>query len=220
MPRRPEKLDFFEALARTAVAVDDDLAGRRAEQARRAQSLDAANPAITAEDRRAIIRDTLQPTQALRAVQAWSGSVVCPVAGAAPPPSFIVLVGERGRGKTVACAYVAANELSRFITGPELSRLHVQAKFDKRSADLLTETHLAGLLILDDLCRDQHPPKGEEDAMYDLVHARQRRGYHTLITTNLGMDGLRKRLGDFVADRLTHAGLIVKLVGDNLRRVG
>ncbi len=218
MPSRPEKLDFFLELARTAVAVDDDAGEQRALRERRAACLDATRCAITPEDRLDIIRDALRPTQALRTTQAWTASVVRPRPGAPPPEAFLVLIGERGRGKTVACAYVAANELCRFITGPELSLLHVRARFDKRAAEELLQVHAAGLLILDDLCRDNCPPKEEADAMYNLLQARTTRGYHTLVTTNLGLSGLRERLGDYVADRFEHAGLIVKLTGPNLRR--
>ncbi len=221
MPRRPEKLDFFLALANTGTAADDDLGERRAQQERRRQGLDYAKPCITAEDTRAIIRGELKPTTALRTTQSWIESVVRPAPGAPPPPAFLVLVGDQGRGKTVACAWVAANELCRFVTGPELTQLHVQEKYgDRRASEALLQVRAAGLLILDDLCRENHPPREEADAMFNLAHARQKQGYHTLVTTNHGLDVLRDRLGVFVSERLTNAGLIVKLVGDNLRRVG
>ncbi len=219
MPGRPEKLDFFLALAETAVAVDDDVAARRRAQERRRAALDHAKPCITAEDHEAVVRGALKPTMALRTAQAWASRVVRPAAGSPPAAQFLVLIGDRGLGKTVAAAAVIAEELARFTTGPDLSSLQVQAaRGDRRAAEEIVQIHAAGLLVVDDLCRDTCPPKEEYDAVFKLVHARQRPGYHTLVTTNFGMADLRRRLGDFVADRLENAGLIVQLTGPNLRR--
>ncbi len=219
MPKRPEKLDFFLALAETGVAVDDDVEARRRVQERRRAALNHARPCITELDYADVVRGTLKLTPALRAAKTWARCVVRPEADAAPAAQFLVLIGDGGLGKTVAAAAVIADELARFTTGPDLSSLQVQAaRGDRRAAEEIVQIHAAGLLVLDDLCRDTCPPKEEHDAVFNLVHARQRPGYHTLITTNFGMGDLRRRLGDFVADRLENAGLVVKLTGPNLRR--
>lgn len=221
----PERFDGaalrarFLELARTAPSVDDEVSERRAVQEWRLKRIKESGCCITEEDRRNIVRDTLKPTAALSVVRKWSDAIMRPQASETPPTAFLVLIGERGRGKTVAGAWAVANHvIGAYVSGPELTELQVRAKFDSRAAETLVQLRAAGLLVLDDLCRDQHPAKEEQDAVFKLLHPRQRAGYHTIVTTNYDLDVLRERLGDYVGDRLEHAGLHVRLTGPNLRR--
>src|SRR6188472_570212 len=103
------KLDYF--------LPKEQVERRQAREARR-DRLERAQPAVTDDDLAQLIAGRLRlDTHALRVTQHWLELAFGEDARQrAAAPRYMVLSGERGRGKTVAAAWVIANEVSRYIT--------------------------------------------------------------------------------------------------------
>jgi DNA replication protein DnaC len=217
----PRRFDF------TALA-NDEKAWRSAEDVKAAQELTARDMreqcllddrcgirgAITAEDRATIIADNgLQNTHALRAVQRWfnirSGSVQRPV-------SALALLGETGRGKTFAVAWLLARVGGMYITAEAMRRLFVSTHYrDSRRFDELLEQRC---LVIDDVGTELDALTAQA-AMFEAVNRRvgNSRAW-TGLTGNITAAEFKDRYGERTVRRIEHQGAIVEVSGDDMRR--
>jgi DNA replication protein DnaC len=178
-----------------------------------------AKTAITAEDFQAIVRDQLADTMALATVQRW---IACAFRGARarngkPVPRFLMLQGERGRGKTVAAAWAIANETGYYITAGEFRR--ARYSYAPLDVEKRTRAQIAKLLVLDDLGYESTMGERDQEWLFELVNDRQGPGVYTIITTNADTEAwFPGRYGDRAYERIAHQGGIVPVVGPNLRK--
>lgn len=155
---------------------------------------------------------------------------------AAPTASqgrFMVLLGRRGTGKTVAAAFVAREILRRrrrdwatgempmhlpveFVLASTFARISGYSAEDKGWFTRLCEV---SLLVLDDLGAEHLGPYGA--AMLDECLTRRHGSrLRTAITTNLSKDAFKARVGERLFDRISTSGMSAVSVGDSLRRKG
>lgn len=147
----------------------------------------------------------LVETDATRTADAWNHQ----------KNPVLVLSGDKGIGKTVACARLALRDESaaafRFVRAATLVRAG-------RFGELLANTIAAPALVLDDLGGEYNDPKGsfvaDLDELVDTFYADRRR---LVITTNLGGVELASRYGERVVDRLTECAEWITLRGESLR---
>lgn len=189
---------------------------REAAQDKRARNLVRVKPAITVEDVDAIVRDTLAEHPALRTVRLWYEIA----RGARPSRDgramrFLVLLGQTGRGKTVAACTVLADRGGYYISAPELHRLSTMRGPAPRNR--IEEFHLGGTVVLDDL-GTENADASMEAVVWDLVNARQTAGKMTILTGNMTRAQFAERYGERAARRIEHQGVIVEIQGDDLRR--
>jgi DNA replication protein DnaC len=194
----------------TREEVDRDVA-RNARQER----LDRVRPPVTSDDARAIVDCRLQVTPALRAAQSFLRDAFGEGSGAGDRRRFIVLLGEPGRGKTVAGAWALAEYGGYYVSAPELRRLSTSKMWQDQ--DRFESLKRAKLVVLDDIGAEIVDGSNEE-AVFDLVNARQVDRAVTIITGNLTRAQMVERYGKRVVDRIVHQGIIVELRGGNLRR--
>lgn len=160
-------------------------------------------------------------TEAVRAVQTWfSGS-----------KTFLVLGGGVGVGKTVGAALAVSLarrgrelEPGLWLRGePALFRKARDiATLSQFNADAWAELYDAPLLAIDDLGAEALDEKGWAlSALLGLLDRRYDAAAKTVITTNLGVDGVRARYGQDggrLFDRLREAGEWVEIGGESMRK--
>jgi DNA replication protein DnaC len=198
-------------LARCLAAVSDDevLAyerererDRRMERMRDANVLDVLPPAMVA----LVATDRLEPSTALDIVRRWTA-----YQATRGDKCVLALLGDMGRGKTVAAAWLLAAEGGLYVEAEELSRLHAAKWGDERVRyERLTR---AGVLVVDEL--------GTEDdargAMRDVINRRQGRRL-TLLLGNLSKPDLKARLDPRTWDRLRTCAVVTEVQGESMRR--
>lgn len=175
----------------------------------RVARLDAMRAGIPQRDYWAIARGTLDTTEAVGLANDWATGVSIGQA-----PTFLVLNGDQGRGKTVAAVNVIANHGGKWITWHELRRLHRSNNY--RDQDEFRQLYTTRIVVLDDFGRGS-ARNDDEDVAFEFVHGRQAKGLYTLITTNFSEEEIQARFNVYVKDRLTHTGMYMKLEGPNLR---
>jgi DNA replication protein DnaC len=125
----------------------------------------------------------------IRAVAEWQRSA---------SHCLLVLSGQRGAGKTVAAAWWALRQSCavEFVTA---ERFVTTSSFDG-ARDRWTE---ADALVLDDLGVEYQDAKGASASALDaLVNEYYSRGRPLVVTTNLGRDEFKARVGERIADRI------------------
>jgi hypothetical protein len=182
----------------------------------RARNLTRVKPAITVDDVTAIVRDTLTEHPALRTVRLWYDTA----RGARPsrdgrPMRFLVLLGQTGRGKTVAASCVLAERGGYYISAPELHRLATSRRPDARAR--VVEMHLGVVVVLDDLGTED-ADASMEACVWDLINARQTERKMTILTGNMTRAEFEQRYGERTTRRIEHQGAIVEIQGEDLRR--
>lgn len=142
---------------------------------------------------------------------------------------FLVLLGERGLGKTVAAAYVAQDVARKFNWGGQpsggnpvepfrcvpagsITRLSAFAAEDKAEVGRLERTLL---LVVDDV-GDEGTDFGR-GVLVDLLLARHAKGRRTVLTSNLRGDAFKARYGEALADRIRSSGYVWEGKGPSLR---
>lgn len=169
--------------------------------------------AITSEDWHWIVKDTIPlATHALDAVQRWY--VVRQDGRRAR--TMQVLIGETGRGKTLAAAWLLARVGGTYVTSEEMRWLKMSNYPAKR--DEFARLARTRVLVVDDV-------GGELDAataagtLFEVVNHRQglANGW-TVLTGNLSVADFEKRFGIRTVRRIEHQGRLVEVEGPDLRR--
>lgn len=169
--------------------------------------------AITEEDRAGIVGDKLAvTTHALATVQRW----IVARSGSAKPLTTLALVGETGRGKTVAGAWLIAKLGGTYVTAEHVRRIYRSGRpQDGAEFARLLSTRV---LVLDDAGTEDDAASAMA-SMFEAVNKRTglARGW-TLITANLAEPEFRSRYGERTLRRIEHQGAIVTVTGADLRR--
>lgn len=204
-----------DELAESAPSAEDmKIAEAKVERELRAERLERSgvSGAVTAEDFEAVCDDTLKSTHALSAVRRWL------VGRAKNPRPFttLALVGETGRGKTLAGAWLIAKLGGYYTTADGVRRLF--SSYGWKDGQKLEDLMRSRVLVLDDVGTEQRPEESVP-AIYEVVNARAglARGW-TLITGNLAEDVLRARYGERTIRRIEHQGAMFTVKGPDLRR--
>lgn len=139
----------------------------------------------------------------------------------------LFLTGNPGLGKTFLSACIARTVSERgfsvvYDTAVQIFTQFEEQKFsrsleDYREARGETRKYLGcDLLILDDLGSEMTTPF-VQSAFYTLVNARLTAGRHTVISSNLSMDGVRARYSGQAASRLEGEYRILRFYGEDVR---
>jgi len=170
--------------------------------------------AILPEDFDAICSDALTlNTHALQHVRGWHAARA---QGDYKWRTVLALVGDKGRGKTVAALWLLAQIGGTYATAADLCRWFHSGLPTERSKydDAIAQR----VLIVDDLGTEekQHNPMG---MLFGLVNARAgiREGW-TVLTANLTEPEFNARYDERTRDRIRHMGALVMVEGEDLRR--
>ena len=145
---------------------------------------------------------------------------------------FLVLLGTKGIGKTVA-ACVALMEIIRreldvpmasgggnnarrpglFVTAMEFNRMSL---FDRSANGWFEKLLDTPGLVIDDLGAEMQTDM-VRGLIYELLNTRYNRTRRTIITSNLDKRTLAERYGERVTDRLRERGLSGEFTGQSLR---
>jgi len=141
---------------------------------------------------------------------------------------FLVMLGDRGRGKTVGAAYVAQDVARRFnweqpsggfqlepfrcIPASTVTRL---SAFSQTDTELLNALERCLLLVVDDM-GDEGTDMGR-GALVDLLIRRHSKGRRSVLTSNLRGDAFKARYGEALADRIRSSGYVLELKGTSMR---
>ncbi len=152
-----------------------------------------------------IVAGSLQDTPPMKYVEAWIGGE--------PRPTFLVLSGSKGVGKTTAAAWASQHMGAlRWVRAGELATIGL---YDRERFDPIAN---ARTLVLDDLGTEFNDAKGAFRALFDLlINTRYDGMLRTIITTNLLADGFTARYGARVLDRINEAGLWANCGREGLR---
>jgi DNA replication protein DnaC len=223
------KLDSDPVLReQIAKRIAEQEAEKEAERKRWVQSCREADFAGSGIPRR-LFSLVVQPddTEAMRVTKAWHAS----------GKTFLVLSGGVGVGKTVAAAYAVSLVPPRipvpgceeqfpsfFRSAPPglFCKAREIATLSQFDADGWDRFHGAPLLAIDDLGAEALDEKGWAlSAILGLLDRRYDDEARTVITTNLGVDGVRARYGKDggrLFDRLKETADWAELGGASLRR--
>lgn len=147
---------------------------------------------------------------------------------------FLLLMGKKGTGKTVAAALVLRKAAADFVRArnnlpsgggiPELSAAFVLASTFARISGYAADDKAwfeqlcaVRVLVLDDFGAEHLGPfaAGMLDEMLTRRHGSRLR---TVITSNLGKPELRARMGERLYDRISTSCIACVLVGESLRK--
>lgn len=180
---------------------------------------------ITPEDFDRIVKGApvMLPTMAFRTVQAWHECFSGQREGVHVP--ITVLYGMTGRGKTLAGAWLVAQEGGVYVTAPELRSLFSSPV---RNENRINQILRARVALLDDLGTEENDAKAQ-GALWEFVNKRQGlRSAMTLITANLALYPIPSkvpeerafvsRYDERIKRRIEHIGRFVEATGDDLRR--
>jgi hypothetical protein len=175
-------------------------------------------PVITEQDAQWLVEDSLpRETHALREVRLWH---VARTDGRLPGMSVIVLVGEKGRGKTVAAAWL----LSR----TESSRLYCTAEQLRQSfrgqrpieRELYHKARKVECLVIDEIGREMDIESADA-CLFDVMNSRRGRLGHrrswTVLAGNISEPDFMRRYDESTRDRILQCGMVITCQGENLR---
>lgn len=174
--------------------------------------------AITEDDYRAIIAGTLAETPALLVTKRWVHASLEEKPHVDPdkrPPRFLMLIGQRGLGKTVAAAWAIAEAGGFYLSGPSLAELAESSFW--RDADMRDNILGARLVVLDDLGTED-PSTKVQQYVGRLINERQGRRMMTMLTGNISEADMEARYGDRAAERIWHQGAVFDVAGQTMRR--
>jgi hypothetical protein len=175
-------------------------------------------PAITEEDVRWIVDGALpMDTQALREVRLWHSARM---SGRASALNTLVLVGMRGRGKTVAAAWLIANVDTSgcYCTAEQLRLSRRGTRAEERV--IYHRALKAGCLVVDEIGREDDLPSAD-GALFDVINGRRGRlGYRrswTVLAGNISEDVFKARYDESTISKVLQTGMVVTCHGDDLR---
>lgn len=203
--------------AEVAQVSDEELAAYEARVARdsRRENLRTSRVkhVLSADAVQRIVEGTADDTAALRLVQRWVASATeAHSKGRAPEVRVLVMLGERGVGKTVAAAWALARQGGRYATAPELVQSYSTPYAPDRAPYLRARS--VGLLVLDEL-----PTVGSPELramLHDLIDRRQR-GQLTLVLGNGTPAEWDALLDPRTQDRLAPMTFVRVMRGDSRR---
>ena len=218
----PEKVTgVVEAILRAAEAVqvpDEDLRAYEARLARdRRRELlrsSGVRDVLSADAMQRLIDDTTQDTAAMRLVQRWiAAAATARTHRLAPQVRVLVLLGERGVGKTVAAAWALAREGGRYAACTDLVGAYATPFAPDRAPYLRARG--VGLLVVDEVPRVA--TKECRAMLHDLIDRRQR-GQLTLVLGNGSPAEWDALLDPRTQDRLAPMTFVRVIRGDSQRR--
>lgn len=136
----------------------------------------------------------------------------------------LVLMGERGTGKTHLAASIATelmNKLCPVIFQPVPTLLkRIQATYRKNAEEqedkLLSALTSCDLLILDDVGAEKWT-EWMETTLFTIIDERYRQMLPIIITTNCSMDNLENQIGGRSFDRLVEVCRFVRMEAESYR---
>ena len=164
------------------------------------------------------------PTPAMDAAREWLKT----------DKTWLLLAGDVGTGKTVAGAWLLAQELTH-SSRPEgrvdfntVYRPKGSAAFRRAAevvrmsafnegAEELRRLKSVAVLVVDDL-GTEHATSWGQSLIHEIFDARHDDKLRTVITTNIKREQLKAALGDRLADRIAQDGRVVHLEGKSMRR--
>jgi hypothetical protein len=161
----------------------------------------------------AVARERLDATRALDVVRRWAAYQRGTPRPRDPRP-VLVLMGDMGRGKTVAAASLLASESGRYVSAEELCRLHAARWGDDR--EIYQRLMRSGVLVVDEVGTEENP-RIAQAAIHEVVDKRQGERL-TLLLGNMDPAALQARLDARTWDRLRQLGTMVEVEGESLRR--
>lgn len=178
---------------------------------RRASLIAAQHLPLEAADEQALIDGTIDMDfgPSIRAVSTWLQLEHA--------PSWLFLCGGTGRGKTLAAIWAVLERDGLYATAANTERAHAQL-FGER-ADRYRELRVQrGLLVIDELGVERDPAVMLA-ALFELVDLRRRRGFKTIVCTNLSEAALKARYRDTrLWSRIAQCSQWVADVGPDMRR--
>lgn len=149
-----------------------------------------------------------KPSEALEAVQQWLTS----------GKAWLVLLGGTGTGKTTAAAWAIGEVIRQKETADArtASRLSRMSGFDEGAREL---ERLSGvtLLVVDDVGAEAQTAWGA-GLLSELLDNRHQGFKKTILTSNLGQEQFKARVGERMVDRIREDGRVVALGGRSMRR--
>lgn len=149
-----------------------------------------------------------RPSEALEATQQWLTSGKC----------WLVLLGGTGTGKTTAAAWalgevVKQRESAEARTASRLARM---SGFDEGARELERLSNVS-LLVVDDIGAEAQTSWGQ-GLLSELLDNRHQGFKKTILTSNLGQEPFKARVGERMVDRIREDGRVVVLGGKSMRR--
>lgn len=136
----------------------------------------------------------------------------------------IVLMGERGTGKTHLAAAIANQLLEQLTTVifqpvPKLIK-RIQSTYrrgsEEQERDIIAALTTCDLLILDDVGAEKWS-ENREETLYNIVDERYRQLLPIIFTTNCSMDELEEQIGSRSYDRLLEVCRFVRMEAESWR---
>jgi hypothetical protein len=209
-------LEAASAKARGDVASEDDRPAPAAEErdrVRRRAMRDHQAFGLPAPTAQLVVEDRLFSTGPLETVKTWIGA----------PTPVLVLVGDPGVGKSVACAWGALERVGQpgglgYVLESELAEWHWARRRHEADWQRLLE---ASTVIVDELGRTETSRRElARVAVAELVHYRAS-GYgnrrRTLLQGNVALEDLEDVLDPRLVDRLVEIGTVRHFSGASLR---
>lgn len=141
----------------------------------------------------------------------------------------LVLVGDKGTGKSVAAAWATLQWARKFPWNDRASGTQTEpmvwldtaglrrlGDFGPEAARLVDAVATARWVVFDDAGREGSPRAME--AVSDALMERCDKSRRFVLTTNLTKDAFKARYGEPLTDRLRSSGLIVALKGQSMRQ--
>lgn len=161
----------------------------------------------------AVVADELDRTHAVDLVRRWVAYQAGPRTQGSKP--VFGLLGNMGRGKTVAAAWLIAAEGGRYMLAEDFCRLQ-SARFGDERAEYLRLLRLR-TLVVDEVGTEESAERGQA-MLHDIADRRLAR--RTLLLGNVTKSELRERLDARTTDRLRSCGVFHELAGESMRSGG
>ncbi|WP_276973163.1 ATP-binding protein [Ferrimicrobium acidiphilum] len=132
----------------------------------------------------------------------------------------ILILGLPGTGKTELAVSLVARRIESIRKGGMfLDATEFVAQMRPGGIPRLTEAVGVTELLLDDLGGGGRSQMSEFEieALFRLINGRWSQERHIVVTSNLGVEELKVRIGERSYDRLRHNATAITLVGDSLR---
>ena len=138
----------------------------------------------------------------------------------------LLLTGTTGVGKTYLVESICNKLLSKnisvmFLTAFALNNLFLKfhTTFDSSKSSILEQVLGCDVLIIDDLGSEPKYKNVTEEYMYLVTNERLSKNQSTIITTNLGLEGVLSRYGERTFSRLCNKqnSIILKIENSDIR---